>query len=324
MEDTKTEEKPHVAYVKAWNGKIALKCFGATINEASDGLKQKIYDECYYKRNIYGYFGYPTIDVLLSKIVVEDRRNAVPLLSILMESYGTDGKAIRTRTPIDCDASCYYAHMNKCTCPCNGLNHGKGWERAYRNTVQNWDKMLDGFLSEIKNSENVTYGAQYKRVSPSQTEVFTKKCFSKNKKSAERSALNELYKNMDKSRGISYITLQKGKDKVHTVLPRTDMDCPYHEKGHNMSLEVKAQPHWTGKFKIKINWKTMGYAAIDNDVSGLQKLDMFNQRMGFDAKERLESIAKSINVPIEDILDCKEEIKGEIKDLLRSSLEIVG
>ena len=41
-----------------------------------------------------------------------------------------------------CDARCYNARGDVCTCVCDGLNHGIGLEAATDKTTENADKLL--------------------------------------------------------------------------------------------------------------------------------------------------------------------------------------
>lgn len=42
-----------------------------------------------------------------------------------------------------CDARCYNAKHDKCTCICGGLNHGKGLQQAIDNTKEIAEAMLE-------------------------------------------------------------------------------------------------------------------------------------------------------------------------------------
>jgi len=40
-----------------------------------------------------------------------------------------------------CDAKCYNAKGEKCTCVCDGINHGVGIEHAYKNTQEMFEAL---------------------------------------------------------------------------------------------------------------------------------------------------------------------------------------
>ena len=47
-----------------------------------------------------------------------------------------------------CDARCYMAKGNDCTCLCGGKNHGVGHEAAMENTRKDGDEMLSTYEAE--------------------------------------------------------------------------------------------------------------------------------------------------------------------------------
>lgn len=48
-----------------------------------------------------------------------------------------------------CDAHCYGAKGDKCTCVCGGVNHGKGLQQALENTKA----MATSILEQANNTE---------------------------------------------------------------------------------------------------------------------------------------------------------------------------
>lgn len=54
-----------------------------------------------------------------------------------------------------CDASCYMARHQKCTCICGGVNHGKGLARAAENTRRLQERLGQTSLLDLmyQNSE---------------------------------------------------------------------------------------------------------------------------------------------------------------------------
>lgn len=59
-------------------------------------------------------------------------------MTTIIAVYDKSGKCIGR-----CDASCYNAVHDKCTCICHGANHGKGRELAEQNTRELAGKWLD-------------------------------------------------------------------------------------------------------------------------------------------------------------------------------------
>jgi len=49
-----------------------------------------------------------------------------------------------------CDAKCYDARENKCVCCCRGRNHGAGFVKAFKNTVEHFEEIVKDAES-IKN-----------------------------------------------------------------------------------------------------------------------------------------------------------------------------
>lgn len=61
-------------------------------------------------------------------------------MTTLIAVYGSDGLVGR------CDAKCYKAKHQGCTCVCGGRNHGVGLEAAVENTkeiVEYWKEMKE-------------------------------------------------------------------------------------------------------------------------------------------------------------------------------------
>ena len=52
-------------------------------------------------------------------------------MASLMSTYSKQGHSIRS-----CNAICYDATKDDCKCICGGVNHGKGLEKAQKNTVE--------------------------------------------------------------------------------------------------------------------------------------------------------------------------------------------
>jgi len=63
-------------------------------------------------------------------------------MATLMTFKSASGKADR------CDARCYDAHENKCVCCCQGRNHGVGFVKAFKNTVEHFEAI-------VKEAENI-------------------------------------------------------------------------------------------------------------------------------------------------------------------------
>jgi len=42
-----------------------------------------------------------------------------------------------------CDAKCYNARHKKCVCCCGGRNHGVGFAKAIKNTVDHFEEMVE-------------------------------------------------------------------------------------------------------------------------------------------------------------------------------------
>lgn len=60
----------------------------------------------------------------------------------------TTGDGSQTRR---CDARCYEAKHDKCTCICGGANHGIGHNKAVENMRQVYEQLLDADpTAEIK------------------------------------------------------------------------------------------------------------------------------------------------------------------------------
>ena len=49
-----------------------------------------------------------------------------------------------------CDASCYNAKHDKCSCICDGMNHGAGENYAIEYTARHHKKLIDKLKKEIK------------------------------------------------------------------------------------------------------------------------------------------------------------------------------
>jgi len=47
-----------------------------------------------------------------------------------------------------CDAKCYDAYQDKCVCCCGGRNHGVGFVKAFKNTVDHFEEI-------VKEAENI-------------------------------------------------------------------------------------------------------------------------------------------------------------------------
>lgn len=47
-----------------------------------------------------------------------------------------------------CDAKCYNAKGDKCTCICGGANHGKGLDQAMANTNEHAEEWVDEYQRE--------------------------------------------------------------------------------------------------------------------------------------------------------------------------------
>lgn len=41
-----------------------------------------------------------------------------------------------------CDAKCYNAEHEKCVCCCSGRNHGAGFVKAVKNTIEHFEEMV--------------------------------------------------------------------------------------------------------------------------------------------------------------------------------------
>jgi len=63
-------------------------------------------------------------------------------MATLMTFKTASGKTDR------CDARCYDAYENKCVCCCGGRNHGIGFVKAFKNTVDHFEEI-------IKDAENI-------------------------------------------------------------------------------------------------------------------------------------------------------------------------
>ena len=57
----------------------------------------------------------------------------------LIAVYSSDGCEGR------CDAKCYNAHDDKCTCICGGKNHGAGLNQAVENTRELAESWLEAY-----------------------------------------------------------------------------------------------------------------------------------------------------------------------------------
>ena len=57
-------------------------------------------------------------------------------LATLMTFKSASGKTDR------CDAKCYNAKGSKCVCCCGGANHGVGFRKAFKNTVEHFEDMV--------------------------------------------------------------------------------------------------------------------------------------------------------------------------------------
>ncbi len=63
-------------------------------------------------------------------------------MTTLIAAYNSDGLIGR------CDARCYNAKDEKCTCICNGMNHGGGKNKAIDNTKKYSETWLEKYKSE--------------------------------------------------------------------------------------------------------------------------------------------------------------------------------
>lgn len=57
-------------------------------------------------------------------------------MATLMTFKSASGKKER------CDARCYNAKNEKCTCCCGGRNHGKGFVEAFKTTIGSFDEIV--------------------------------------------------------------------------------------------------------------------------------------------------------------------------------------
>jgi hypothetical protein len=55
-----------------------------------------------------------------------------------------------------CDRNCYDATNPRCTCICAGINHGVGIQRAAANTATACDTMVQAYLDEHPDHDQVT------------------------------------------------------------------------------------------------------------------------------------------------------------------------
>jgi hypothetical protein len=61
----------------------------------------------------------------------------------LIAIYNTDKKMIGR-----CDARCYNAKGEDCSCPCNGLNHGMGFDVARANTEEHGERLAHEYEAQ--------------------------------------------------------------------------------------------------------------------------------------------------------------------------------
>jgi len=47
-----------------------------------------------------------------------------------------------------CDARCYDAKNEACVCCCGGRNHGAGFTKAFKNTIEHFDLMVEAANKE--------------------------------------------------------------------------------------------------------------------------------------------------------------------------------
>jgi len=76
-------------------------------------------------------------------------------MTILIRHKNPDGS-----TTGICNARCYNAKLDKCTCICGGINHQKGRNQAIKNTVKYRDSLI-----EILQAADLTFN-------PDQYELF--------------------------------------------------------------------------------------------------------------------------------------------------------
>jgi len=58
-------------------------------------------------------------------------------MATLMTFKSADGKADR------CDGKCYDARGSVCVCCCGGLNHGVGFVKAFQNTTEHFEEIIE-------------------------------------------------------------------------------------------------------------------------------------------------------------------------------------
>lgn len=47
-----------------------------------------------------------------------------------------------------CDSKCYDARQEACDCCCGGRNHGAGFAKAFKNTIEHFDLMVEAAKKE--------------------------------------------------------------------------------------------------------------------------------------------------------------------------------
>lgn len=67
-----------------------------------------------------------------------------------------------------CDAKCYNAKNQKCVCCCGGKNHGVGFNKAFRNTLDQFEEMAKNVFDVKKNEKLFDYFKELKK----QTDLF--------------------------------------------------------------------------------------------------------------------------------------------------------
>lgn len=59
-----------------------------------------------------------------------------------------------------CSSKCYNAHGDKCTCICNGMNHGAGASLAAQNTQALAQEWIDQIRNQVNRHEALKLQAQ--------------------------------------------------------------------------------------------------------------------------------------------------------------------
>jgi len=69
-------------------------------------------------------------------------------MATMIAAYDSNGCVGR------CDAKCYNATCENCTCVCGGMNHGAGLQRAVQNTTEMAESWIEAYDQKMGESLN--------------------------------------------------------------------------------------------------------------------------------------------------------------------------